>query len=154
MWRCILQGACLLVYSPVCILLSSLSSRQADGEIFIENVEPEHETCGMTDATIRACRSSPPILCSASSIPACFPGEHEEITKVKNVNFIELGRFRMETWCEFLSLKLCGSQLPRFPFWSVVHALAHVLLRADFSPLPKEYWKDDVTETVRGACLW
>ena len=43
-------------------------------------------------------------------------GEHEEITRVKNFNFIELGRFRMETWY--------------------------------FSPLPKEYWKDDVTETV------
>jgi hypothetical protein len=36
---------------------------------------------------------------------------------VKNVNFIEVGRYRMETWY--------------------------------FSPLPKEYWKDGVAESVR-----
>ena len=24
--------------------------------------------------------------------------EHEEVTKMKNVNLIEFGRFRMETW--------------------------------------------------------
>ena len=43
--------------------------------------------------------------------------EHEEVTKVKNVNYIEIGRHRMETWY--------------------------------FSPLPKEYWKDCIIETVR-----
>lgn len=43
--------------------------------------------------------------------------EHEEVTKVKNVNFIELGRYRMATWY--------------------------------FSPLPKEYWDEGITDTVR-----
>lgn len=95
----------LLVYAPVCISTPLRVLPQADGEIFIENVEPEHETCGMTDATIRACHSSPPnCVASERHSPSRFPGEHEEITKVKNVNFIELGRFRMETWCELLSL--------------------------------------------------
>ena len=72
------------------------AKRKADGELVIENVEPEHETAGLTEASLR---------------------EHEEITKVKNVNFIELGEFRMETWY--------------------------------FSPLPKEYWPNDVVDTVR-----
>ena len=53
------------------------AKRKADGEMVIENVEPEHETAGLTEASLR---------------------EHEEVTKVKNVNFLELGQFRMETW--------------------------------------------------------
>lgn len=73
------------------------SKRRADGEMVIENVEPEHE--GLTEASLR---------------------EHEEVTKVKNVNYLELGQHRMETWY--------------------------------FSPLPKEYWPNDVIDTVSGAC--
>ena len=52
-------------------------NRRADGGVVIENVEPDHETAGLSEASLR---------------------EHEEVTKVKNVNFIELGRYRMETW--------------------------------------------------------
>lgn len=69
--------------------------RKADGEVVVEFVEPEHEGDGLTEEALR---------------------EHDEVTKIKNVNFIELGRYRMETWY--------------------------------FSPLPKEYWPDGVTECL------
>lgn len=45
--------------------------------MIIDFVEPEHEGDGMNEETIR---------------------DHEEVTKVKNVNYIEVGKYRMETW--------------------------------------------------------
>jgi len=51
--------------------------RKADGTIEISFVEPEHSTDGMNAEAIH---------------------EHEQITKMKNVNVIELGKYRMETW--------------------------------------------------------
>jgi histone acetyltransferase MYST1 len=62
------------------IYFSSSSSRisaQADGEMVVDFVEPDHEADGMTEEAIR---------------------DHEEVTKVKNVNYIEIGKYRMETW--------------------------------------------------------
>lgn len=50
--------------------------RKLDGNVVVDFVEPEHGA-DMTDEQIR---------------------EHEEVTKIKNVNNIELGRHNMETW--------------------------------------------------------
>ncbi len=50
---------------------------QEDGEFVIQFVEPDHSADGMNEESIR---------------------EHEEVTKVKNVCNIELGRHRMDTW--------------------------------------------------------
>lgn len=51
--------------------------RRADGTLEFSFVEPEHSADGMNEEAIR---------------------EHEDVTKVKNVNLIEVGKHRMETW--------------------------------------------------------
>jgi histone acetyltransferase MYST1 len=48
-----------------------------EGEMVIEFVEPDHEQDGMTEQAIR---------------------EHEDVTKVKNVNYLDLGSSSMECW--------------------------------------------------------
>lgn len=75
---------------------------QDNGELVIDFVEPDHEGDGMTEESIR---------------------EHEEVTKVKNVNFIELGKYRMETWY--------FSPLPK-EYWpgGVTDTVRHAALRA------------------------
>eukprot|EP01138_Halocafeteria_seosinensis_P001521 gb/GECG01001559.1/.p1 GENE.gb/GECG01001559.1/~~gb/GECG01001559.1/.p1 ORF type:complete len:492 (+),score=82.52 gb/GECG01001559.1/:1-1476(+) len=53
------------------------SENKGDSNV-LEAIEPEHnEHEGMDEASIR---------------------EHEEVTKIKNVNFVELGRYKMEAW--------------------------------------------------------